>query len=346
MSAGGWVVAGTRLVWLLHDVHPRAILASAGRLSWAWVTLGVAFDILSYIAQGWRWELLLRARGRLSVWRTTQAIYAGLFTNEVVPMRAGELVRMGLAARWLNTPARAVFPSLLLERLMDGFWLAAATGTAALFVPLPDSMRIAAGVLGAVVLLGFGFLQWVSRRPAGGPHTGRFGAILRWLEPIQESIRNSGRSRDFRTAIIASGLVLLGQILAFWSIMQAAGMGLGFGAGAVVLLIVHLGTMIPNAPANLGSYQFFVVVGLAVFGVDKTSATAFSFVVFLLLTAPLWIIGSFALSRSGMTIASASRRARDAGHPQSTASDVAPIRDSEETGDWRTMNLSRNEPAR
>ena len=159
MSAGGWVVAGACLVWLLHDVHPRAILASAGRLSWAWVAVGVAFDILSYIAQGWRWELLLRARGRLSVWRTTQAIYAGLFTNEVVPMRAGELVRMGLAARWLNTPARAVFPSLLLERLTDGFWLAAATGTAALFVPLPDSMRIAAGVLGIVVLLGFGFLQ-------------------------------------------------------------------------------------------------------------------------------------------------------------------------------------------
>lgn len=344
-AAAGWVVAGACLIWLLHDVHPRAILASAGRLSWTWVAGGIAFDILSYLAQGWRWELLLRPRGRLSVWRTTQAIYAGLFTNEVVPMRAGELVRMGLAARWLNTSARAVFASLLLERLMDGFWLAAAAGTAALFVPLPNSMRIATGVLGIVVLLGFGFFEWISRRPAGTPHTGRFRAVLRWLQPMQESIRDAGLSRDFRTALLASGLVLLGQILAFWSIMQAAGLGLGIGAGAVVLLIVHLGTMIPNAPANLGSYQFFVVVGLAVFGVDKTSATAFSFVVFFLLTAPLWLIGSFALSRSGMTIASVSQRARDAAHPQSTASGIAQIRDSDDADGCRTMNLSRNEPA-
>lgn len=307
-AAAGWVIAGACLVWLFHDVHPRAILASAGRLSWMWVTAGIAFDILSYIAQGWRWEILLRPRGRLSVWRTTQAIYAGLFTNEVVPMRAGEIVRMGLAARWLNAPARAVLPSLLLERLMDGLWLAAAAGTAALFVPLPDSVRIATGILGTVVLLGFALFEWVSRRAPGTPRTGRLGAIPGWLRPIQESIRDAGLSRGFRSALFASGLVLLGQILAFWSIMQAAGLGLGFGAGAVVLLIVHLGTMIPNAPANLGSYQFFVVVGLAVFGVDKTSATAFSFVVFFLLTAPLWLIGSFALSRSGVTIASVSGR--------------------------------------
>jgi hypothetical protein len=68
------------------------------------------------------------------------------------------------------------------------------------------------------------------------------------------------------------------------------------------LLIVHLGTAIPNAPANVGTYQFFCVVGLTLFGVEKTLATGFSVVVFLLLTVPLWIIGFFALSRSGMTL--------------------------------------------
>jgi hypothetical protein len=37
--------------------------------------------------------------------------------------------------------------------------------------------------------------------------------------------------------------------------------------------------------------------------VDKTLAAGFSLVVFFLLTVPLWVIGSFAVSRSGMTLA-------------------------------------------
>jgi len=58
----------------------------------------------------------------------------------------------------------------------------------------------------------------------------------------------------------------------------------------------------PNAPANVGTYQFFTVVGLTLFGVEKTLASGFSVVVFVLLTAPLWVIGILALNRSGMTL--------------------------------------------
>jgi hypothetical protein len=52
----------------------------------------------------------------------------------------------------------------------------------------------------------------------------------------------------------------------------------------------------------VGTYQFFTVVGLTLLGVDKTLATGFSVVVFLLLTIPLWAIGFLALSRSGTSL--------------------------------------------
>lgn len=84
--------------------------------------------------------------------------------------------------------------------------------------------------------------------------------------------------------------------------MQACGLQLSFWAGAVVLLIVHIGTAIPNAPSNVGTYQFFTVVGLQLFGIDKTLATGFSVVVFIVLTIPLWVLGLFAIARSGMTL--------------------------------------------
>jgi hypothetical protein len=101
---------------------------------------------------------------------------------------------------------------------------------------------------------------------------------------------------------MVSSLILITQIISFWLVMVACGLKLSLWVGAAVLLILHLGTLIPNAPSNVGLYQFFCVVGLSVFGVDKTTAAGFSVIAFIILTIPLWIIGPFAISRTGMTL--------------------------------------------
>jgi hypothetical protein len=69
--------------------------------------------------------------------------------------------------------------------------------------------------------------------------------------------------------------------------------------------------MAPGAPSNVGTYQFFTVLGLLLFGVDKTVAGGFSVVVFLILTIPLWIIGLFAFGGAGLDLRTVRREAGD-----------------------------------
>jgi hypothetical protein len=76
-----------------------------------------------------------------------------------------------------------------------------------------------------------------------------------------------------------------------------------FGA-LVVLLVINLGVSLPNAPANVGSYQFFCVLGLSVFQVEKSTATAFSVFAFIALTFPFIFLGFAALVRSGFSLRS------------------------------------------
>ncbi len=64
---------------------------------------------------------------------------------------------------------------------------------------------------------------------------------------------------------------------------------------------VSLGTLLPNAPGNAGVYQFFCVLGLTLFGVDKTAAAGFSLVLYSLLITPVWLIGFLFLSQSGIS---------------------------------------------
>ncbi len=316
----GYLIGLACLIWLFHDVHPRAILSSAVGIQWGWAALAIVFDILSYVCQGWRWRLLLLPVGKVSTLKTTQAVYAGLFTNEVLPMRVGEVVRTYLVSRWLSTRITAVLPSLVVERFFDAMWLTICIGLTAILVPLPKNLLEAGDVLGGIVLGGtalFLYLVFSGRKttlesPAGargGWKTVRF--VKKVFRHMEDGLQQIGLSAMFWGAFGLSLALLVGQILAFWLIMLACGLWLSFWVGAVVLLVVHLGTAIPNAPANVGTYQFFVVVGLSLFGVDKATATGFSFVVFFLLTIPLWLIGSLALTRSGLTLSSLRGKIRD-----------------------------------
>jgi uncharacterized protein (TIRG00374 family) len=126
--------------------------------------------------------------------------------------------------------------------------------------------------------------------------------INRFMEHLINGLQDIGFSRSFYVSFIVSFLIPALQAIAFWLVIKAYGIQLSFWAGAIVFLIVHIGTAIPNAPANVGTYQFFCVVGLTLFGVEKTLATGFSLVVFIILTIPIWALGFFALSRSGTTL--------------------------------------------
>ena len=303
----GYIVAVAGLAWVFHDIHPGRLFAELPRIRWGLVALGIICDVLSYVCQGVRWHLLLRPLGRVSVLRATQATYAGLFINEILPMRIGEPARAFLVSRWIPAPFIRVIPSMALERLFEGIWLAAGIGLTAILVPLPGSLVRSADVLGVVVLALTGaFILFVFRVPKTptAPRRGWIGKARSALRGLGDGFREIGLTRYTYLAFGISLCLFAFQALSFWLILTGYGISLTFWAGAAVFLIVFFGTALPNAPANVGSYQFFCVLGLTLFGVDKTVATGFSVVVFILLTLPLLILGSLALGRSGTTLSS------------------------------------------
>jgi uncharacterized protein (TIRG00374 family) len=303
-----------------------------------WVAAAVLCDVLSYACQGARWRLLLRPFGHVTVLCSTQAIYAGLFVNEVLPMKLGEVVRALLVSRWIKVQLGSVAASILVERICDGVWLAAGIVLATLFVPLPRKLietgdLFAVGILFTLILLAM--LTVAGRRMGLNSHTHaesdvdesdadegpgvrmtagggemRSFRLKGWLfknlsvlvSRLSFDLRVITRSRVAVWAFALSPAMLLLQGLSFWMVMRAYGLRLSFTTGALVFLIVHLGSALPNAPANIGTYQFFTVLGLTLFGVDKTTSAGFSLVVFAILTVPLWAIGFWALGRSGLTL--------------------------------------------
>jgi glycosyltransferase 2 family protein len=290
----GYALGAACLAWTAHLVSGRDFIHHVRGLNWRLVALAVSVDVLSYACQGVRWKLLLQPVGRLSWFDATQAIYAGLFTSEVLPLRAGEGVRAWIAARRLGTGVTAVVPSMLAERLFDGLWLMTGIGLVATAVSLPQPLSGIGRAFAGTLLAATCTILYVASRPAPPPRPGVVSSVL---ARIRTGLAAIGLAPRTWLAFAFSFLLISGQVLAFWIVLRAYGIPLPLWSGAAVAFMVQLGTAIPNAPANVGTYQFFTILGLSVFHVTASIAAGFSMVVFVILTVPLWLLGGLAVIR-------------------------------------------------
>lgn len=305
----GYTVALGCLLWVFRDVHLRPLFAAMEIAYWKFVALAIVLDILTYVFQGVRWRILLLPVGNLSTQRATQGVYAGLFVNELAPFRVGEVVRAFLVARWLSVSFASVLPSIVVERFLDALWLVVGLGLAMLFVPLPQSLVGAAEVLGVMVLGAAALFLWIILRDQQQckdneqhSRSSLFRKIFGYFSRFSRGVRDIGFSGELFLAALLSCAMLVVQVVVLWFMMHACRIHLPLLVAAVVFLILRLGTAIPNAPANVGTFQFFIVVALTFFGVNKTAATAFSIVYFGVLTVPLWTLGLLAIASSGLDL--------------------------------------------
>jgi glycosyltransferase 2 family protein len=302
------------LVWVLRDFHIVRALRDVANADWRWVLLGMAFDVVSYAIQALRWKLLLTPFGKVRSTGAIRAVYAGLFANLVFPLRPGEFLRSYLISSSEGITLGRVLGSVGVERLIDLVIATASLGIVSLFLTgqsgsaeLPPNFKRTADILGIVVLFVVAVLVLLilyleiklGKDPDFGIREHHLpGKILRSLTGLHAI----GTAPSFYPAVLTSIAMPACQVLALWAMVRAYHLDLSFMAAVVVLLVINLGVSLPNAPANVGSYQFFCVLGVSVFGVEKTTAAGFSFFAWFALTLPFVFLGFAALLQSGMSL--------------------------------------------
>lgn len=83
-TATGYTLALVCLFWVLRHLDLAELLWRVVHMNLAWVGASIFAITLSYLCQGKRWQLLLSPLSPVTLMRSTQAINAGLFVNEVL----------------------------------------------------------------------------------------------------------------------------------------------------------------------------------------------------------------------------------------------------------------------
>ena len=318
----GYALSAGCLVWVLHGYDLREIQAAIKDLDWFWVSICMILDLLVYVFHGWRWQIVLGPIRKLPLWQTVQAIYIGLFANEVLPLRTGELIRCYLLAHWQTLHLSVVFASAAVERLLDGFWLLAGfLITASFLKKIPSEVVDVVRMVAALLAIGGAILIYVVMHKHHAHAVVRESRWAATLRHVIEGLHLMGHWRSMVRASGASFLYLAIQVLSAWALMKAYRLDLSLWQAAAALVVIRVGTVIPNAPGNLGLLQAACTVALTLLDVEMNVAKTFSFIMFLAWTLPLLVGGAIALALTGLNLRELRHKAKRSAE---SAQDVVP----------------------
>src|SRR5260370_2831660 len=93
MPALGYTLLVASLIWVFHGFNLQQTLADLASLDWRYVVIAVIFELLVYLCHAWRWNMLLAPIAPVPFWRSVQAIFIGLYANDILPFLTGYGIR-------------------------------------------------------------------------------------------------------------------------------------------------------------------------------------------------------------------------------------------------------------
>jgi glycosyltransferase 2 family protein len=312
VPAIGYTISAISLIWVFSK-FPYAQLGDHLRtMNWSWVAVAVTIEVAIYFFDAWRWRALLRPVGAPSFGICLQAVFIGLFANDVLPAKAGELIRCFLLSYETRVPLSLAFTSDLILRIMDGMWIVIVYVLITLQIGTHVAVSRVMWGFGAGVVVVSGLVLFVLFRRQ---HAHYFVKNTSWAARfvhLLDEIHRLGHWRELGLAMLGSGFYWLAQVLAVWALTKADAFDLGLSAAAFLLVVKAVATLIPNAPASVGAYQAATMYALGLLLVERANAQIFAEIMFWFLTLPGAVGGAIAVAFAGFDITDLHRHAHEA----------------------------------
>jgi uncharacterized protein (TIRG00374 family) len=292
-----------------------------GATQWWWVVPAVAVAPLGLWVRAIRWRYLFPPGSKPP--GLVAANMIGYMANNVLPLRAGEFVRVYVAARRRTRPggsfganAWLAGATLVVERILDSLTLILILAILVFFIPVPLTLQYAAAVvlavdaLAATVLISLvvapdrarRFVARVSQRwpRVEAPAARVIDLVLRGLEGI--------RTRAHLGPLAAWTLLAwVLPVLGAWTLFRAVHLELPVLAGWTVLTFVGFGVSIPSAPGYVGVWHAASVLALSMFGVSQATALGYALLYHASQFVPITLLGWLFLMREHVTLGEATR---------------------------------------
>ena len=285
------------------------------RTRWEWVIVASALAPLCVWTRGRRWWYLFPPGSNPP--GLVPATMIGYMVNNVLPLRAGEFVRVYVVARRWGHGFWTALATLIVERVLDSLVIVLIMAVLVLRIPVPRTLEIGAAVLLAIDLVAVAVLCSLAVAPVRARRlverlTRRWPPVQRRVVAILETFVRGLEGVRTRAHLLPLVLwtVIIWGLPAFitWTMFRALHLELPWIAAWVVLAFVGLGVAIPSAPGYIGVFHAAATIALTIFGVPATAAFGYALLLHASQIIPITVVGWIYLLREHLTLAEAINR--------------------------------------
>lgn len=287
------------------DVSEVARQLSGASLSWVLAALGGL--VLGYTLRITRWRLMLIVDAPGLSWHACAGPFLASFAlNNVLPLRAGDVLRTFAFRQQLGCGPTVVLATLLVERLLDLLMVLVLLGVALLAFGLDaNALANLGGVTLVLVALAILLLLLFPRVFAplarvvvallASVAPGLAGKISAEVDKLFATLGHLSGRRSMLQFLALSLAAWLAEGLVFWfAALALNGIAVPTG-GWLALPVGTLATLVPSTPGYVGTFDFFVARAMALAGNDMAAATAYALLTHLLLWLPVTLAGAIYL---------------------------------------------------
>jgi hypothetical protein len=314
----GILISLALLAWILHTFDMaevgRALLAA----NYLYLLPLIALVVVNFALRALRWGTLFRDTSTPRWTDLFVAMMIGYLGNNILPARAGELVRAYVLGKRSGSSKSKALATVMVERVVDLLVVLFLFPVLLFFYPVTGWLVRAGMVVGAIGLAATAFLAslmiwgphlltWTLRRLAFLPH-----GILTRMEAVGNGfvagVRGFRKPRQAFSFLSYTAVIWSMEAISVWIIAQAFSLPLSIGGSLFIILVIGIGMIIPSSPGYVGTYEFFALNALTVFSISGSNALGFTVIMHVVSFAGSSILGAICLALSGQSLIRMSRQ--------------------------------------
>ncbi len=308
-----WVGVGVTAVFTylaVRDAHLDDVWDALRASDKVWLLPALAVLAVAVVLRGVRWWSLYDRATRPPLREVVRALLIGYFFNNVLPLRAGEAVRIVSLNRRTGVSRAETTATVVVERAYDVLALLLILFAISPWLPEVRWLQAAAFLLVVLGILLVGSALLLAR------YGTRVLRIL--LYPLSWIPFLSAERFEFGVRNLVQGLAGLHSVrvavegffwtvaswvcvaMSFWLVLVAFDLGLSPVAALLVVIAINLALILPSSPAAVGVFEWATVVALEAYGVPDSQALSYALVAHAVNFVPFIVAGVVLLHRDAL----------------------------------------------
>lgn len=307
----GTTLALAASLWFIGRDGLSSALSSFKAADWLALSAVVPIIVINMGLRANRWRSLLGSSQDVPLSKTFSAQMIGYLANNLLPIRAGDLVRVFVLGNTISLSRSRILSTVLLERILDMAMVVFLLALMAFISPLPEWMKAGAALVGGGTLVGIlavvavaiwgepVFIGFLRLMPGGLPTT-LHTRLHAWAQEFCIGVKRFRIPSVALSFFVGTVAIWISEVALVLVVAGSLGLSLVPLDAAVLMLFSLFSSFIPALPGQIGTFEIAMLAGLDFVGRLSPAGLPFALVLHLVLLAGTTLLGAGCILASGM----------------------------------------------